>query len=513
MLLTAINNHMMGHRRAVSTAATTFKNALKRFRGGSNSASTAAAPATDAADPSRPGSEYDYIIVGAGSAGCVLANRLSEFPGTKVLLLEAGAEDVNKWDSWKLHCPGALTYNLAPRAKYNWNYRTTPQAHMGGRVLECPRGKALGGSSSINAMVYVRGHPFDYDRWAQDDGCEGWGYADCLPYFRRAQHHEHGADAYRGGAGPLRVSRGPQMTQGAARARGGEHAPLFHRFVEAGVQAGYPFTPDLNGGQQEGFGWMDQTTHEGFRASTASAYLRPVLVRANLHVRADACVERVLFAHDEAARVDAGTSSSSEAARDAPPRPFDASGDSGPLRAVGIEVRVQKRARGLADRLTGGGGGPDAFQRVYARKDVILAAGAVNSPQLLLLSGVGPKAQLAKLNVPLQRDLPGVGENLQDHLDTYVQYECPQAVTLEKARWPAWPERKGDLGSWKAAMGHPLNMVAYGAQARFALVCRTRAVLCFVLAFFFENIWAEQNVLQLLLRFASRPDTEKRSEK
>lgn len=244
----------------------------------SASTSTARALSTQASATD----EYDYVIVGGGSAGCVLANRLSADASNRVLLVETGPSDVGKWDSWKIKMPAALTFNLADD-KYNWYYYTEPQKHLDNRRLPWPRGRVLGGSSSLNAMVYIRGHAYDYDDW-QASGADGWSYADCLPYFRKAQTHELGPNEYRGGDGPLHVSRGSQKDQ-----------VLFKTFIEAGIQAGYPFTDDMNGFQQEGFGWMDMTIHKGNRWSAAAAYLHPVASRPNLTVVTDTFVNKVVF--------------------------------------------------------------------------------------------------------------------------------------------------------------------------------------------------------------------------
>ncbi len=307
--------------------------------------------------------EYDYIVVGAGSAGCVLANRLSEDPDVTVLLLEAGPTD----RTWKIHMPAALTYNLC-NDRYNWHYETEPQAHMNGRRMYWPRGRVLGGSSSLNAMVYVRGHPWDYDRWARNPGLESWSYAHVLPYFKKAETRAKGADLYRGGDGPLHVSTGSTPN------------PLFDAFIQAGVQAGYPFTEDMNGYQQEGFGRMDMTIHRGRRWSAASAYLRPARQRPNLTIAVEALAERVLFQGS---------------------------------RAAGIAYR--RRGRQIEAR---------------ARREVILSGGAINSPQLLMLSGVGPADHLRSHGIAVVRDLPGVGRNLQDHLELYIQHACTQPITL-----------------------------------------------------------------------------------
>jgi choline dehydrogenase len=317
--------------------------------------------------------EYDYVIVGAGSAGCVLANRLTEDPTNKVLLVETGPNDRTKWDSWKIHMPAALTFNLA-NDKYNWFYYTEPQKNLNGRRLPWPRGRVLGGSSSLNAMVYIRGHAYDYDDWHQS-GADGWSYADCLPYFRKAQNHELGGDDYRGGDGPLHVSRGNQKDQ-----------ILFKKFIDAGVQAGYPFTDDMNGYQQEGFGWMDMTVHKGFRWSTASAYLRPAMKRPNLTVATDTFVNKVVFEGKK---------------------------------AVGVETESKNKTTKV----------------VRAAKEVILSGGAINSPQLLMLSGIGDANHLKEVGVPVVQHLPAVGQNMEDHLDLYIQYMCTKPITLHNATW------------------------------------------------------------------------------
>ena len=309
---------------------------------------------------------FDYVIIGAGSAGSVLAARLSEDPSTRVLVLEFGGSD----RSVLIQMPSALSIPMN-MDKYNWGYESEPEPGLGGRRMNLPRGKVLGGSSSINGMVYVRGAPQDFDRW-QAEGADGWSYADVLPYFRRAEAREDGGDTYRGGEGALHTSYGRMAN------------PLYTAFVEAGRQAGYPVTDDYNGARFEGFGRMDMTVHNGRRWSTANAYLKPAMSRPNLKVETHAFVERILFEG---------------------------------RRAVGVSwLRDGTSHVARADR------------------EVILSAGSINSPKLLKLSGVGPAAELAGHGIEVVADRPGVGENLQDHLEFYFQIASREPITLYSAQ-------------------------------------------------------------------------------
>lgn len=308
--------------------------------------------------------EYDYVIVGAGSAGCVLADRLSADGTNTVLVLEYGGSD----QSIFIQMPSALAIPMNTK-RWNWHYESEPEPGLDGRVLHTPRGKGLGGSSSINGLVYIRGNPLDFERW-EEEGARGWNYASVLPYFRRAERRDEGGDAYRGGEGPLDTRYGPLNN------------PLNQAWLDAGQQAGYSLTDDVNGFRQEGFGRMDMTVRKGERCSAAKAYLRPAMKRPNVRVITQALATRVVMEGK---------------------------------RAVGIEYTR---------------GGEQKVAR--ARREVILAGGPINSPQLLKLSGIGPAEELAGHGIKVVADRAGVGGNLQDHLEFYLQMACTQPVTLYK---------------------------------------------------------------------------------
>ncbi|WP_256646309.1 GMC family oxidoreductase [Thermomonas paludicola] len=308
---------------------------------------------------------FDYIIIGAGSAGCVLANRLSEDPNTRVLLLEAGGRD---WHPF-IHMPAGLA-KIAALTSINWNYATVPQAQLGGRVLWCPRGKVLGGSSSINAMCYIRGVAADYDEWAAH-GATGWHWDNVLPYFKRSEGNARGGDAWHGASGPLSVADLRHVN------------PLTRVFVDAGQQAGFPFNPDFNGAQQEGVGQYQVTQRDGARCSAAVAYLNPAKTRPNLTVRTGINVNRITFTGN---------------------------------RATGVACSQGSRSL-----------------QFEARREVILSGGAINSPQLLMLSGIGPADALRKLGIDVRHDACGVGDNLQDHLDVTTLQHCSQPLSYDRA--------------------------------------------------------------------------------
>ena len=313
--------------------------------------------------------KFDYIIVGAGSAGCVLANRLTEDSNNSVLLIETGGSDKSIF----IQMPTALSIPMNTK-KYAWQFETQPEPFLNNRLIHCPRGKVLGGSSSINGMVYVRGHAKDFDEW-QQHGAQEWDYAHCLPYFKKSDDWAFSANEYRAKSGPLGVNNGNEMKN-----------PLYRAFINAGVEAGYFETKDYNGEQQEGFGPMHMTVKNGVRSSTANAYLRPAMARNNLTVITHALVHKVLLDGKKA-----------------------------------VGVRYERKGK-IVD--------------VKANKEVVLSAGPVGSPHLLQLSGIGPKAVLAAANIDVKHDLPGVGQNLQDHLEFYFQFKCKKPISLNgKLDW------------------------------------------------------------------------------
>ncbi len=308
--------------------------------------------------------KFDYIIVGAGSAGCILANRLSANPRHEVALIEAGGSDKSIF----VKMPSALAIPMNTK-RFNWGYNSEPEPYLRGRVIPCYRGKGLGGSSSINGMVFVRGNPKDIDEW-EANGAKGWNYQSCLPYYRKLEHWQDGETSHRGGDGPIGVTTGNKMRL----------SPLYQAFIDAGVEAGYPRCPDYNGETQEGFGPMQMNVDSGVRASTSRAYLDPVKARPNLTIFKNTLTRRVCLSGQK---------------------------------TTGIEITHKGKILTLA-----------------AQKDVILSAGAIGSPQLLQLSGIGPEDVLKKAGITPHLVKPGVGENLTDHLEVFFQYQCKEPITL-----------------------------------------------------------------------------------
>ena len=306
--------------------------------------------------------KYDYIIIGGGSAGCVLANRLTENGKYKVALFEAGKPS----DIWKVKMPLAILYTMHD-PKYNWKYYSEPEPHLNNRKLFCPRGKMIGGCSAHNGMVYVRGNPNDYERWASF-GLKDWSYEKVLPYFKKIETWSEGENRYRGGNGLLPVNQSKNKN------------PLFKAFVDSATEAGYEMNPDMNGKNQEGFGMYDVTIDKGERASVSKHYLNPAKNRKNLTIFTDSFVEKIIFDGKK---------------------------------AIGIKVKIKNKV-----------------ENIFVNKEVILSGGSINSPQLLLLSGIGAAEHLKEKGIEVIHNLSGVGKNLQDHLETYIQQECKTSDTL-----------------------------------------------------------------------------------
>src|SRR6516225_3579378 len=348
--------------------------------------------------------EADFVVVGAGSAGCAVAARLSEDRATHVVLLEAGGADKNRW----IHIPLGFGKTFAD-ASVNWCYETEPDPGAAGRRVFWPRGKVLGGSSSINGMVYIRGQAEDFDHWRQL-GNTGWSFDDVLPYFKRAEHQIRGADAFHGAGGPLCVSDVP------------DHHPICEAFIESAVALGFPRNDDFNGKGQEGVGWHQTTTKNGRRCSTAVGYLRPAMSRPNLRVVTDAFAERI--------------------------------------------VLDGRRATGVAFRQDG------EVRIARARREVVLCGGAVNSPQLLMLSGVGPQPHLAEFGIPVVQHLPGVGQSLQDHYSAPVKLKCRMPITVNDVMQSSLKKLKVGIEYYLFRTG-PLAMATSPA----ALFARTRPEL------------------------------------
>ncbi|MFQ3352194.1 MAG: choline dehydrogenase [Candidatus Marivariicella framensis] len=306
--------------------------------------------------------KYDYIIIGGGSAGCVLANRLTNNGQYNVALFEAGKPS----DIWKVKMPLAILYTMHD-PKYNWKYYSEPEPHLNNRKLFCPRGKMIGGCSAHNGMVYVRGNPNDYERWASF-GLKNWSYEKVLPYFKKIETWSEGENEYRGGNGLLPVNQSKNKN------------PLFKAFIDSATEAGYEMNPDMNGKYQEGFGMYDVTIDKGERASVSKHYLNPAKNRKNLTIFTDSFVEKIIFDGKK---------------------------------AIGIKVKIK-----------------DKVENIFVNKEVILSGGSINSPQLLLLSGIGPAEHLKEKGIEVIHNLKGVGRNLQDHLETYIQQECKTPDTL-----------------------------------------------------------------------------------